>query len=40
MDTSEIKKENNSLPDHRETINGIVIGLLILIFFWMCMKYA
>jgi len=40
MNASEIKKENNLLPDHRETISGILIGLFILFFFWMCMKYA
>ena len=40
MDTTEIKKEHNFWREHKDTTIGAMIGLLVLIFFWICLKYA
>jgi hypothetical protein len=40
MNTSEIKKGFGFWRDHKDTTIGTMIGLLVLLFFWICLKYA
>jgi len=40
MDTTDIEKEHSFWRDHKDTTIGTTIGLLVLVFFWMCLKFA
>jgi len=40
MDTTDIEKEHSFWREHKDTTIGAMIGLLVLLFFWICLKYA